>query len=353
MNPRRRHAKTVTERELCVSGTTLAVLTGLLGLIGSFLGPLPVGTRAPKQAWLVAVTTDPIWRARISRLTAAGVVGASLSVAGVGIQGLLRNPLAEPYVLGIASGAGVGVRLWLLVGSLWFRASWSRWLPHSAPGPAFLGAVVTCLIVYRIARRGGRADGFSLILSGVILNTFHYALMLLLSLFADPFRIDEFSRWSMGEIPDWIAPPLLGACAAAMAGGWIYLLLQGAAFNVLSLGDDVAQSSGVSVPRLRLGTFAVVGLMTSAAVALAGPVSFVGLIVPHLCRLAIGSDHRRLVLYSGFSGACLVMTADLVCRRLGPSLGVGKLPVGLVMAMSGAPLFLALMHRRGSSDGPP
>ena len=291
-----------------------------------------------------------VWQLRLGRLAAAAVVGAALATGGMALQGLLRNPLAEPYILGISSGAGVGVLLGMAVMS-WSRVAGGQlqvggaaWLAR--PALAFAGALITGGIVYGVAQRRGRLDPYSLILAGVIVNIFNGAVMLTIYLFVKEFVIADFASWSMGRIPEGADLTLLGFCGLLVLVGWALLLARGASFNALTLGDDVAATSGVHVHALRLETFAVAGLMTAAAVALAGPVGFVGLIIPHVCRMLVGPDHRLLIIVSGFVGAIFLMVAETACQALGPRLNVGYIPVGIVTAFCGGPFFIYLLRRR-------
>ncbi|MCD4699820.1 MAG: helical backbone metal receptor, partial [Phycisphaerae bacterium] len=215
-----------------------------------------------------------LWLAWLYRLLAAAIVGAALAVGGAALQGLLRNPLAEPYILGVSSGAGVGVLLGMAISAWYAIPGWA-----SAPVLAFAGAMITCAAVYAIAQRQGRLDPYSLILSGVIINTFNAAIMLTIYLYVDPHRIADFAHWAMGRLPDSIDILSLSVCGALTLAGWVVLFINGSAFNVLGLGEAVARSSGVAVNRLRIVTFLCVGLMTAAAVSLAGPIGFLGLII--------------------------------------------------------------------------
>ena len=294
--------------------------------------------------------TAGIWRARLLRLAAAAVVGAALGSSGTALQGLLRNPLAEPYILGISSGAGVGVLLGL---ALAHGAALPTWA--STPVLAVLGAAATCAVVYGIAQRHGRLDPLVLLLSGVIVNAFNGAIMLAIFLLVPPRTVTNFTVWAMGGISENIAItnlPFLALCAAAVLAGWAVLFARGQAFNALGLGDDVAGATGVAVGRLRIETFLVVALMTSAAVALAGPIGFVGLIVPHIGRMLVGPDHRRLAIVSGFGGAIFLMTADTLCRLGGWWLRIGEVPVGIVTALCGGPFFIYLLRGRFREGSP-
>lgn len=285
-----------------------------------------------------------IFHARMLRLLAAATVGAALASAGMALQGLLRNPLAEPYILGISSGAGVGVLAGLALAG---RMALPRWA--TTPALALVGALITCGVVYGIAQRRGRLNPYVLLLSGVIVNAFNGAVMLAIFLLVPPRTIASFAVWAMGGVSEALAvtnPALLGGCVAVVAVGWAVLLVRGAGLNALGMGDDVAGSLGVAVHRLRIETFLVVAAVTSAAVMLAGPIGFLGLIVPHICRLIVGPDHRRLVIVSGFGGAIFLMLADTLCRLAGGWLRIGDVPVGITTALAGGPFFIYLLRTR-------
>ena len=290
-----------------------------------------------------------VWQTRAYRLLAAATVGAGLAAAGMALQGMLRNPLAEPYILGVSSGAGVGVLAGLALGA---RLHWPDWLSTTVLGLA--GAMATCAVVYGIAQRRGRLDPYILLLSGVIVNVFNGAVIFAVLLVARYDQLTRFIGWGMGKVPDdvWFQPKLMVFCAVWVVGGWAVLLIRGAAFNALGLGDDVAASSGVAVHWLRVETFIVVSLMTAAAVALAGPIGFIGLIVPHVCRLVVGPDHRKLVIISGFAGAVFLMVADTFCRTAGQWFRLGEIPVGIVTAFCGGPFFIYLLRRRSREAAP-
>ena len=290
--------------------------------------------------------TWEIWASRALRMLTAGIVGAALAAGGLALQGLLRNPLAEPYILGISSGAGVGVLLGLALAGWWAAPAWA-----STPVLAFAGATCSCLAVYLVAQRNGRVDPYSLILSGVIVNTFNGALMLAGNLYIDRYRIADFAYWAMGQLPDATPTSLLAVCGACVAAGWAVLLISSPAYNVLGLGDDVAASSGVSVHRLRLVTFGAVGVMTAAAVALAGPIGFLGLIVPHICRMIFGPDHRLGMIVAPLGGAIFLMIAETLCRTVGPAVGISRVPVGILTALCGGPFFIFLLRTRFRGAG--
>ncbi len=324
----------LTARKLWLWAGLLLGITLLCVLAYSFVGSTSLGE---ESFW-----ASRVWRVRVFRLLAGAVVGSALAVAGMALQGLMRNPLAEPYVLGLSSGAGVGVLLGPLL------AQWTTmpgWL--SAPLLALAGALLTAAIVYAVAQRHGFLNPYVLLLSGVIVNVFNGALILVILQFVKQTDMIQFIGWGMGKLPEWLwfEPRLLWLCGAVTAAGWAVIFLRGSALNALGLGDDVAASSGVAVGWLRLELFIVIALMTSAAVSLAGPVGFVGLIIPHACRLLTGPDHRLLAIVSGFAGAIFLMSADTFCRILGEAIKVGELPVGVITALVGGPVFIIMLRR--------
>jgi iron complex transport system permease protein len=296
-----------------------------------------------RHIWEWKLWHSQVWTARIYRLGAAGLVGIALATAGLALQAILRNPLAEPYILGISSGAGVGVLAGGIVTSLIVLPEWG-----ATPVLALAGALVTALVVYGVAQRRGRLDPYVLLLSGVIINIFNGALILALLQLVKQDEIVYFIGWGMGQIPEWLwfRPNLFVLAGLLILTCWVFLLIRSAAFNTLNLGDEVAASAGVAVQRLRIETFILVSVATAAAVSLAGPIGFVGLIVPHVCRLKLGPDHRVLVIVAGFGGAAFLMVADTLCRLLGEAFRLGELPVGVITALSGAPFFVYLLRSR-------
>jgi iron complex transport system permease protein len=325
---------------------TAGVMLGLTALValactlkgrGGFIWPLATST--PGEVF------NPIWKLLLSRVVVAAIVGAGLAVSGMALQGLLRNPLADPYVLGISSGAGVGY----LAGMAMARFLSMQALA-STTLPTLAGALLTCLVVYLLAQRRGKLDPYVLLLSGVIVNVLNGALILSMLIFVGGNDLVDYVGWGIGQIPDGLLrtqPALVAVSATAVVVGWLVVLARSSAMNVLGLGDEVASSSGVGVHGLRIETFLIVSAMTAAAVSLAGPVGFVGLIIPHICRMAVGPDHRRLGVLSGFVGAIFLILADTFCRTAGPWFGKDQIPLGVVTAVVGGPLFILLLRRHG------
>lgn len=335
-SPAQNETHPITAGRLAAWFVVMAVATAATALACSLPGQVDV----PLDGDLFR---SQIWQLRVVRLSAAALVGAGLAAAGLALQGLLRNPLAEPYVLGVSSGAGIGVLLGPGLGTAFGLAAWA-----TTPALAMLGALATAAVVYGIAQRRGRLDPYVLLLAGVIVNVFNGAVIMALLQFVNQEELFRFVGWGMGQIPEWLwhRPMLLAICGGMIVAGWFVLFLRSAAMNMLSLGDDVASTSGVGVHRLRVETFVIVALMTSASVAIAGPIGFVGLIVPHVCRLLLGPDHRRLAIVAGFGGAIFLMLADTFCRLMGAWFKLGELPVGVITALCGGPFFIILLRRR-------
>ncbi|MDP6546416.1 MAG: iron ABC transporter permease [Phycisphaerae bacterium] len=320
---------TVTGRKLLLWLAWLSLATGVVAVLCSLVGEYHLTWRT--------------WYFRMCRAAVAAEVGMALAVAGLALQALLRNPLAEPYILGISSGAGVGVLCGLALAT---HLALPRWA--TTPALAMVGGLATAVVVYAIAHRRGRLDPYVLLLAGVMINVFNGALILVILQFTQPTETIHFIGWGMGKVPEWIwnEPILLIVSAVAMLGAWGILFTRGAAFNVLGLGDEVASSTGVSVQSLRIQTFVVVSLMTAMAVSLAGPIGFIGLIVPHVCRMLLGPDHRLLVIVSGFGGAMFLILADTLCRLIGMWANMAELPVGVMTALAGGPFFIYLLRTR-------
>jgi len=321
---------------LSATGLGLLVLMIIVGLLCSFSGPISVVETTGWAFW-----QSIIWQDRISRISAACLAGGGLSVAGLALQALLRNPLANPYILGVSSGAGVGVIAGLAMASRSLLPSFV-----STPALAFIGAIVTSAVVYSVASKRGYLDPYSLILSGVMINAVNAALILVIYLFIDPYTLTSFVGWSMGQVPDSVDRSLLVICGISIVSACFWMFLRGAAFNTLGLGEVVALSSGVPVRRLRGETFIATGMITACAVALVGPVAFLGLFVPHVCRMILGPDHRRLTVVCLFVGAIFLVVCDTLCRYIGIAADLGKVPVGIVTALLGGPFFIWLLRNR-------
>jgi iron complex transport system permease protein len=271
---------------------------------------------------------------RLPRALLAAMVGGALSAAGVAFQALLRNPLADPYILGVSGGAAVGA----LTASL-FVAPW--FLP--LPACAFLGAALAATAVFLLARRGGGVSRERLVLMGVVVGAFLNALIMMMVTMAPPGRIPGAIYWLMGDLGQGTLPRV-GMLAPYVALGLGALLLLARALDLLLLGDEAAFHAGLPVERVKTALYLTASLLAGSVVAVSGLIGFVGLIVPHGARSLVGSAHRRLLPAALLMGAAFLLLADTAARTLSPS---GELPVGAVTALVGAPFFLALLRRKG------
>jgi iron complex transport system permease protein len=282
-----------------------------------------------------------VWELRLTRTGAAAVVGAALGLAGVLLQCLLRNPLASPDILGLASGSGFAVMLAAYLGFLAGRGSSLG--PTTSAAAALLGAAAALALVLLFARRRGGLDPITLILVGFVIGVIGSAgIMFLQHLMPDRGLLT--SRWLVGTIGDEITPPMLAAVAAATLALAALAHALAPAMDAASLGDDEARSVGVRLPRLRLILFAAAGTLTAGSVLLAGPIGFVGLVAPHLIRLGAGPAHRTLVVGAVLAGAAIVVFADALAKAI--DLGAGRIPVGVLTAILGGPLFIWMLARR-------
>ena len=276
---------------------------------------------------------------RLPRILLAFLVGGSLAAVGTALQALLRNPLADPFVIGISSGAALGAAAALLLG-----VGVSFWSLSALPLCAFLGALVSLFLVYRIAMTHVGFSIYTLLLAGVVLNAIFSALIMFLTTLADPNRAFGMLAWLMGNLtgPDFST---LGILACYLIAGVVVLAFQAHPLNLLTLGEGTARSLGVEVERVKKLVFLAAALLTGAVVAFSGLIGFVGLIVPHAIRLALSADHRLLLPAAGLVGGMFLMIADTVARTV---LSPSEIPVGVITAMVGGPVFLyLLMNRRG------
>ena len=278
------------------------------------------------------------FQVRLPRLMLAVLVGAALASSGAVFQVLLRNPLAEPYILGISSGAGLGVMLAVLAGFQW---SWGDLSAQSLF--AFIGALATTALVWWIGGFTGRTGGPGMILAGVVVNVFFSAVIMLLTALAKAGQIQTTLFWLMGFLSSYTEMKIWVVSVFLAGAGFGILLWLSPQLNILSLGTAQARSLGVVPERLFPIAFIAASLLTSAAVSLSGLIGFVGLIVPHSVRLIFGPDHRRLLPMCALFGAMFLAIADTIARILIPQ---AQLPVGVITALAGGPFFLLLMIRQ-------
>jgi len=274
-----------------------------------------------------------IVRLRLPRVLLAAVIGATLAVAGVTFQTLLRNPLADPFILGVSGGAAAGAAIATAL-------RWSR-IPGLVPLVAFLGACGATAAVFLLARRRDHTDPTRLLLSGLVLNAFFSAIILISFSMSRQADLTAALRWMMGSIfgATWLQVALV---AVPLVLAMMVLAFVASDLRLLAFGEEDAKARGVDVERVKLLGFGVASIITGAAVAVSGIIGFVGLLVPHLIRLLWRRDFRFLLPLCALGGATLVVGADLLSRVLVPST---ELPIGAFTALLGVPFFLSLMRR--------
>ena len=324
---------------------TLAAYGGLAVatcLLAPLVGSTPISfTRVFDRSipFVDNVDAQIFFVARMPRVLAGALVGATLAAAGVVLQALLRNPLATPFTLGVSAGAALGAILVISFGGALTLGPLSP-VPLASLGGAFVAGA----IVYALATRPGRAMSTSiLLLAGVTLNAFFSALILFVQYMADFTDAYRTLRWMMGDLDIGSFGPILGALPLVVIAFLIFAALP-SSLNLLSVGTDTAATRGVDVGRTQRLAFVSAALATSAAVSLAGPIGFVGIVVPHLVRLMTGFDHRIVLPASALFGASFLVACDLVARTI---LAPVEVPVGVVTAMLGGPFFLWLLIRKG------
>jgi iron complex transport system permease protein len=320
----------------------LLALTAILGfavLIGLALGPSRISpaevVRVLSGGASDGATLDIVWRIRMPRTVLAALVGACLSVAGVVFQALLRNPLADPFILGVSGGAALGgIAMLSFAGALGLGYA-------AVPPAAFAGAVLATLLLYVVAGASGRVSATNLLLTGVVFNAFASAAIVFLASAAGLADGTRIYLWLIGnlsaarvDVAWWLV--------AFLAIGLGCALVLARSLNLLALGEEVAEQLGVPVASHQRILLLATSLMVGAAVSVAGLVGFVGLIIPHLLRLVLGPDHRLLVPASALGGAAFLVLCDTCARTM---LGGRELPVGAVTAVAGGPLFLMLLRR--------
>jgi iron complex transport system permease protein len=329
---------TTAPLSLAVRLLALSTLLILAFILGVGVGAVPVG--AGDFLDVVTGRGDPLTRAivvelRLPRAAMAALIGAGLAVAGTVFQALLRNPLAEPYVLGVSGGSAVAAVAVLTVAGA--AAPWA------VPAAAYLGGVGAILVVFRIAASVGHAlDTRVLLLAGVVIGAFFNALILLILTFAEVETFRSAIFWMMGSLAGatW---PSVGLLAAYLVPALLILLGLARPLNLMAIGEDTALYLGTRVEHVKRIAYLVASLLVAAGVAAAGIIGFVGLIVPHALRLVWGSDHRFLLPGSALAGASFLLFADAAARTAAAPV---ELPVGVVTALIGVPMFIVLLVRR-------
>jgi iron complex transport system permease protein len=328
-----------------VNGALLLLL--ILTIIGcSVLGPVRLNlSLAIKNFFSPDANAEILFRARLPRVLLGVAIGGGMAACGVVLQALLRNPLACPQMLGVSGGASLGGILgliffpnWLLPvgGELIGEISW-------VPLAAFLGALLSMFIIYRLSLFHGRLHPYHLLLSGVIFNSFIAAVIMFLNSIVDFYQAQGLLFWLMGSLSTR-AYVTVAFTSAYVLLGFFWLWTKGLSLNLITLGEETAMQLGVEAAAVQRQVFIASSLMIGAMVSVSGMIGFVGLMIPHVMRLIIGSDHRLLLPASFLAGAIFLSWADTLARLL---LAPAELPVGIITAFFGGPFFLFLLYREG------
>lgn len=332
----------LTAKRLAATLAILAALLALLAVIATAVGSEHLGITSVMKIIVAEITGRgadvlPEQRIivadiRIPRILMAITVGAALSVAGAAYQALLRNPLADPYILGVSTGAALGAIL---------ATIFAESLPVGRPIAAFIGAVITILVVYFLGQsRQGSSSSVRLILAGVIVNAFLSSSVIFLVTTASGSRQRSVLSWLIGDLSG--EARLLPVVALFILAGAAVIYANARSLNLLMTGEEEALALGVEVERVKLTVYFAASFITGAAVAVSGVIGFVGLIIPHAIRLAGGSDNRLVIPASAFVGGAFLLLADTVARTV---ISPRELHIGVITALIGAPVFIYLLRR--------
>lgn len=306
----------------------------ILGAVGRKIGFLDVGPSPDPLADSV------LWEIRFPRVALAVLVGASLGCAGAAMQGTFTNPLAEPGIVGVSSGAALGAVAQIVLGFS-LAGTWTLTVF------AFVGGLLTVVLVYVTSRADGRTEVVTLIITGIAVNAFSGAVIGLLTFFSDDAELRSITFWSLGSLAQatW---PKVAAVAPLAVIGLAAAVVHARKLDLLALGERSAHHLGVDVERLRLTMMAIVAVLTAASVAVSGIILFVGLVVPHLVRMAAGPGHRLLLPASALGGATILVVADLAARTVAQP---AEVPLGVLTSLVGSPFFFWLLRRTRRSQG--
>ncbi|MEH6493311.1 FecCD family ABC transporter permease [Halopseudomonas sp.] len=333
----------------------LLALLLLAVLLSLALGPVAIPLDDTLRVLLQRVTAADlpadqvliIEQIRMPRTLMGLLVGATLALTGAAMQGLFRNPLADPGLIGVSSGAALGAALVIVLGATVLARLPAALLPYATVLGAFLGGVATTWLVYRLGQSVQGTSVASMLLAGIAIAAISGAVIGLLSYLADDVMLRTLTFWNMGSLggASYQRVAVLAVCCALV---WWRLPRQAKALNALLLGESEARHLGVDVERVKRELVLVTALGVGACVAMAGLIGFVGLVIPHLVRLLLGADHRRVLPASMLLGAGLLVLADVGARLI---VSPAELPIGIITAVLGAPFFLALLLRAQRRGG--
>jgi len=348
-----RHTERVAFFVLLALTCTIVVLSCGLGAVAIspmqileiMLGELGLGSGEPSYT---RIQRNVLVTIRLPRTVMGCLVGASLAAAGASLQGLCRNPLADPGLIGVSSGGALGVVGMIVAGApIIAMVDIPGAITWITPGAAFIGGSIATLVVLRLATDRGRIDVATMLLAGIAINAACGALIGLATYASDEAQLRSLTMWSLGSIggSTWTNTSIVAAC---ILPGVIWLVRQAGALDVFALGMREASHLGIDVKRTQRGVVLMSALIVGAGVGFTGMIGFVGLVVPHLLRLAVGPSHRWLLPASVLAGASLLLGADLIARTI---VAPAELPIGVVTAILGAPFFVFLLLRAKRTGG--
>ncbi|MEL7466607.1 MAG: iron ABC transporter permease [Pseudomonadota bacterium] len=312
------------------------------------LGPVPLSVGAVLSA-LAGAEVEPaatiLREIRAPRAVLAVVVGASLAIAGASLQGLLRNPLADPGLIGVTAGATVGAVGVIVLGDLLFAGLPDAVRPYLLPAAAFIGAAAATLFVFTLAKGAGAFSAVILILAGVAISALAGAFVGVMVYLSDDEQLRDLTFWTLGSLggAQWTTVTIAALAAAPM---WVFLFALARALDLFQIGERAAFHAGVAVERVKIGVAAAVALSVGAVTAVAGPIGFIGLIAPHIARMLVGPRHALILPCAAIIGATLTLAADLAVRMIAPP---QEPPIGIATALIGGPFFLWLIATRAKA----
>jgi iron complex transport system permease protein len=327
---------------LLAAGILVSALAGQLAISPAEVAGSLLRAVGIPNPWAPAdgVVEATLWVVRFPRIAMAMTVGAALAAAGAVMQAIFGNPLAEPGVVGVSSGAALGAATAIVLG----LAAFGEGLVAL---PAFAGGLLATLLVYLVSRANGRTEVVTLLLTGIAVNAFAGAGLAFVLFSASAANREQIIFWQLGSLGGSLWREVLVVAVVAIPGVVVAALL-GRRYDVLALGERNARHLGIDVERLRLISIVVVALLTGVAVAFVGIIAFVGLVVPHVVRMLLGPAHRSLIVASALGGAVLMVFADLLARTVVPG---AELPIGLLTSLVGGPFFFFLLWRQRRRAG--
>ena len=324
-----------------VTGSVPVSLDNFVGLLKHWLGFTVANAEQQMQPWLV------IELIRLPRTVMGVIIGSTLAVCGAAMQGLFRNPLADPGIIGVSSGAALGAGIGIVLTGFLPAVMVASLQHYTVPFLAFVGGFITTLMVYRIGTTANGTSVATMLLAGIAIGSLSGAGMGILNYVADDTMLRNITFWSMGSLgnTNWgqlaFIVPLLVALQLAM-------IAHAKGLNAMLLGESEARHLGFNVQALKLRLIVMTALGVGVAVSVSGMIGFVGLVVPHLVRMSIGPDHRWLMPASALLGASLLLAADVIARVV---ISPAELPIGIVMSLMGAPFFMSLLWKQRTRIG--